>query len=94
MKKTLDSVLRQRSKAAIANTNAAGLPLRGEQSLIEWPTDAEIRKVADRLVRIKQMGIRSEAEGDYFKSGNQAYQMQEIIRATAELSRKRRPAKG
>ncbi len=93
MKNTLNSMPRQQSKAAIANSTAARLALRSEQSLIEWPTDAEIQKVADRLARIKQMGIRSEAEGDYFKSGNHAYQLREIIGAVAELSRKSRPAK-
>ena len=41
--------------------------------------------VSKQLARIAQMGIRSEASGDYFNSGELAYQMQEIIRDTAEL---------
>jgi hypothetical protein len=34
------------------------------------------------------MGSRAEREGDYFKSGDLAYQMHEIIRATRELLKK------
>jgi hypothetical protein len=34
------------------------------------------------------VGIRSEANGNYFKSGDLAYEIQEIIRATAQLFKK------
>lgn len=34
------------------------------------------------------MGIRSEAKGDYFHSGDLAYQIHEIIHATADLFQK------
>jgi hypothetical protein len=61
---------------------------RSNQNSIQWPTEQEIRRVSEQLARIQQAGIRSEANGDYFKSGDLAYQMQEIIRATAELSKK------
>ena len=36
-----------------------------------------------------KVGIRWEAKGDYFASGDLAYQIQEIIRATEELLKKR-----
>jgi len=52
---------------------------------IEWPAEQQIEQVARRLAAIKQSGARSEAEGDYFHSGDLAYQLREIIRATAEL---------
>jgi hypothetical protein len=68
-------------------------PVRGKESFIQWPSEREIEKVSTRLARIVQVGIRSEANGDYFKSGDLAYQIQEIIRATAELYRKSERAK-
>ena len=52
---------------------------------IQWPTEQEIQEVSRRLARIVQVGIWSEAKGDYFKSGDLAYQTQQIIRTTAEL---------
>jgi hypothetical protein len=55
---------------------------------IQWPTNQKIEEVSKRLLKIKQMGIRSEASGDYFNSGDLAYQMQEVIRATGELFQK------
>ena len=55
---------------------------------IQWPPNQKIEEVSKRLLKIKQMGIRSEASGDYFNSGDLAYQMQEIIRATGELFQK------
>jgi hypothetical protein len=54
-------------------------------SLIRWPTERQIMEVSKQLVKIGRMGLRSEASGDYFNSGDLAYQMQEIIRTTAEL---------
>ena len=55
---------------------------------IQWPTNQKIIEVSRRLAKIKEMGIRSEASGDYFNSGDLAYQMQEIIRSTGELFQK------
>jgi len=62
--------------------------------LIQWMTERQIQEVSTKLARIKQAAMRSEAEGDYFKSGDLAYQVQEIIRATAALFIKSRRAKG
>ena len=62
--------------------------VRSEKSLIEWPTEEQIHEVSKNLAAISQIGARSEARGDYFISGDLAYQIHEIIRATAELFRK------
>ena len=69
-------------------SNEAVFLVGGQPSFIQWPTEREIEEVSTRLARIVQVGICSEATGDYFKSGDLAYQIQEIIRATAELCRK------
>jgi hypothetical protein len=58
------------------------------QNRIQWPTDQQLQEVSRRLVSISRTGIRSEAKGDYFNSGDLAYQLQEIIQATADLFRK------
>ena len=63
-------------------------PERIEHHLIQWPTEQQLEEVSRRLARISEKGIRWEARGDYFNSGDLAYQLQEIIRATAELFKK------
>ena len=60
------------------------------QHRIQWMTDHQIQEVSTKLARIKQVAIRAEAAGDYFKSGEMAYQIQEIIQATAVLFTKSR----
>lgn len=70
------------------DANTAPFQVRSKQSLIQWPKEREIRRVSGQLARIQRVGIRSEANGDYFKRGDLAYQIQEIIRATADLARK------
>ncbi len=70
------------------------LPARDKQSLIQWTTEQQIQEVSEKLARIKQVAIRSEVSGDYFKSGDLAYQMPEIIQATAELFKKSQRATG
>ena len=52
---------------------------------IEWPTEQQIVEVGRRLAAIRQRGAGFEAAGDYFKSGDLAYQLREIIHATAVL---------
>ena len=64
------------------------LPNRQKRSLIQWPTERQIEEVSARLARLVKAGIRWEAKGDYFASGDLAYQIQEIIRATEELLKK------
>ncbi len=63
-------------------------PERTEHSLIQWPTEQQIQEVSRRLARISEKGARWEAHGDYFNSGDLAYQLQEIIRATTDLFKK------
>ena len=62
--------------------------------MIQWPSPKQLEEVSKRLLRINQMGIRWEAKGDYFNSGDLAYQIQEIIRATDDLFRKAQRIKG
>lgn len=77
-----------RNKPRLANPDEVLFSEKSKQSLIQWPTVQQMREVYRQLVRIKEVGIRSETNGDYFKSGDLAYQMQEILRATAELLKK------
>ena len=60
-------------------------PETNTQSRIQWPTEKQILEVSKKLAQISRMGIRAEAKGDYFNSGDLAYQMQEIIKATSGL---------
>ena len=72
----------------LVDRNGSPVPARSKRSLIDWPTEREIHEVSSRLAALRQIGARSEAEGDYFYSGDLAYQMHEIIRATADLFRR------
>jgi hypothetical protein len=73
--------------------NSPLLPARHKKTLIQWATEQEVQEVSKHLASIKQVGIQYEADGDYFRSGDLAYQIQEIIRATAELVKKSQRAK-
>ena len=75
-------------KSRFGHSNIPPFPARDKQSLIQWTTEQQIQEVSLKLASIKQVAIRSEGNGDYFKSGDLAYQIQEIIRTTAALSRK------
>lgn len=86
--------VRPPSKLQLDDPNAALFPVRSKQNFIQWPTEHEIQRVSEQLARIRRVGIRSEADGDYFKSGDLAYQIQEIIRSAAELSKKSQRVKG
>ena len=68
----------------VGNPNAV-FPEATNQGLTQWPTEKQILDVSKKLAKIGRMGIRAEAHGDYFHSGNLAYQMHEIILATAQL---------
>jgi hypothetical protein len=61
---------------------------RHKQNLIRWPNERQLQDVSARLARMVRVGIRWEAKGDYFASGDLAYQIQEILRATEELFKK------
>jgi hypothetical protein len=75
----------QRRKPRFVNPDVPLFPEPTNESLIQWPTEKQILGVSRQLAQISRMGIRSEARGDYFHSGELAYQLQEIIRATSAL---------
>ena len=56
--------------------------------LLQWPADALLRETTRNLMAIKNAGVEYESIGDYFNSGDLAYQLQEILRNIQELSRK------
>ena len=85
---------RPEPKPRFFDPNADLFSVRSEATFIQWPTEREIQGISEQLARIQQAGIRLEAKGDYFKSGDLAYQIQEIMRATAELLKKCQRAKG
>ena len=60
-------------------------PPRTDRSRIQWPTEKQLQAVSRQLTRICRKGRRCERAGDYFNSGDTAFQLQEIIRATAQL---------
>ena len=76
---------RQPRKPRFDNPNAPLFPEATNQGLTQWPTEKQILDVSKKLAKIGRMGIRAEAHGDYFHSGDLAYQMHEIILATAQL---------
>jgi hypothetical protein len=86
--KSIPAAARLRNKQRFDNTNTSLLFEVPKQNLIQWPSEQEIQQVSKKLARINRVGIRWEANGDYFNSGDLAYQIQEIIRATAELFKK------
>jgi hypothetical protein len=61
-----------RSKARFDHANMPLFVEQAPQSLIQWPTDQQIGEVSRRLAMISQRGIRWEAHGDYFNSGDLA----------------------
>ena len=82
------NVARQQAKPGLRNRQALLSPTRTDRSRIQWPTRQQMQDVSKHLVRISREGRRCELAGDYFKSGDLAYQVQEIIRLTGELLKK------
>ena len=76
---------RRLRKPRLENAEAPMFPETPKAAGIKWPTEKQVLDVSRQLAKIGQIGVRSEAKGDYFNSGDLAYQMQEIIRTTAEL---------
>ncbi len=64
------------------------LPPARQKNLIRWPSEPQLKEVSARLARIAKSGKRAEEQGDYFNSGDLAYQIQQIIQATDELYKK------
>ena len=86
--------MRSAAQLRFLDPHADLFSVRTQKNSIQWPTEQEIQGVSAHLARMVEVGIRSEANGDYFNSGDLAYQIQEIIRTTAELFRKSQRAKG
>jgi hypothetical protein len=80
--------MRAGNQPDLGDANNEPFPVLSKENVIHWPTEQQIQEVSEQLARIQRVGIRSEANGDYFKSGELAYQIQEIIRGTAELLKK------
>ena len=84
---------RPRTAPRLPDHKSFGSPARTEPARIQWPTDEQMRDVSQKLARISREGRRCEVAGDYFKSGDLAFQMREIIRATAQAFEKCRRAR-
>lgn len=76
------------SKGQCVDLNTDLQVVRAGESSIQWPTEQQIQSVSEHLARMVVLGIRFEANGEYFKSGDLAYQIQQIITTTAELLQK------
>jgi len=48
-------------------------------SNIQWIADKELALVSQDLRRLKRIGRQRERQGDYFGSGNLAYQLRQIV---------------
>jgi len=81
-------------KPRFFDRNAHMFFVRGKATFIQWATEREIQGISKQLARIQRTGIKLEADGDYFKSGDLAYQIHEIIRTTAELLKRCQQSKG
>jgi hypothetical protein len=75
-------------KALVLEPNELLLAAPRNKTLIRWPKERQLQAVSVRLARIAKTGMRAEAKGDYFNSGDLAYQIQQIIEATDELFKK------
>jgi len=88
MAKRIAPTRHPRAKVRFYNSHMPQFQEPTRTNLIQWPSEQQILEVSKRLARINRLGIRWEASGDYFNSGDLAYQIQEIIRATDDLFKK------
>ena len=56
-------------------------------SNIQWITDKELTLASQDLRRLKRIGKQLEQQGDYFGSGNLAYQLRQIVAEIQALVR-------
>jgi hypothetical protein len=83
-----------RAKGKLASRREPAKKLEIEDAIetkpipIQWPSEQQILKVSKWLHSIKSLGMKCEGQGDYFNSGDLAYQLQEIIRSTVDLLHK------
>lgn len=62
-------------------------PAEASVSTIRWITDRELALAGDNLRRLKRIGRQLEKRGDYFGSGNLAYQLRQIAADIQSLVR-------
>ena len=79
---------RRRERQGRGDGTGDGIATRNARNQIQWPTPQELQRVSTNLTKVSRWGMRQEAAGDYYNSGDLAYQLQEIIRATYELLKK------
>ena len=84
----------RRCKPRFSQPSDTLFPAATSRDLIQWPTEKQIMEVSKQLVKISQTAFRSEASGDYFTSGDLAYQIQQIIQETSDLFKKSQRHKG
>ena len=77
--------MRTVNRKRLANCPVEPAPEYSEPPPNRWPTQRELLEVSKRLARISRLGMQREIAGDYFKSGEWAYQLAEIIRTTDAL---------
>ena len=87
-KKMPETIVGAARELLFGHPDIPALPARDKRSLIQWKTELQIQEVSKMLAGINQVAIRLEADGDYSKSGDLAYQIQEIVRTTEELFKK------
>jgi len=90
MKPTATSInpRHRRERLFRGNGTDDGIATRSVRNRIQWPTPQELQQVSTTLTKVSRWGRRREAAGDYFNSGDLAYQLQEIIRTTNALLKK------
>ena len=81
---------RRRARQPGGNQYDTGFMSRAHDNRIKWPTARELQRVSTTLAKVSRKGMRKEDAGDYFTSGDLAYQLQEILRATDALLKKSR----
>jgi hypothetical protein len=62
-------------------------PATAMVSNIHWITDKELALASQDLRRLKRIGRQLERHGDYFGSGNLAYQLRQIVTEIQALMR-------
>ena len=70
------------------SNNGTLFPKRQQRRLTEWPSERPVAEVSTGLAQKVKVGLRWAASGDYFATGDRAYQIEGIIRAAEELLKK------
>ena len=84
---------RRRTALRLPDREILGSPARRKLGGIQWPADEQMRDVSRKLTHICLEGKCREGAGVCFQSGDLAFPMQEIIRATTRAFEESRRAK-